>query len=79
MASQSFVKKFKLLIGTFTLSLAIATEKLIGSSNYVSWSMVVEKWCMGQGLKDHLTTKFEDVKTDKENWKKADALLCTLL
>ena len=34
---------------------------------------------MGQGLKDHLTTKIEDVTNDRENWEKADALLCTLL
>ncbi|KAJ1411017.1 hypothetical protein SESBI_21552 [Sesbania bispinosa] len=65
--------------GVFTSTPAIATEKLLGSSNYLSWSKAVEKWCIGQGLKKHLYTKLENVNEDKENWEKTDALLCTLL
>ncbi|KAJ1398914.1 hypothetical protein SESBI_30709 [Sesbania bispinosa] len=65
--------------GVFTSTPAIATEKLLGSSNYLSWSKTVEKWCIGQGLKKHLYTKLENVNEDKENWEKTDALLCTLL
>lgn len=41
--------------------------------------MAVEKWCIVQGLKNHLYTKLEDVKEDRENWEKNDVLLCTLL
>ncbi|KAJ1404347.1 gag-polypeptide of LTR copia-type [Sesbania bispinosa] len=65
--------------GVFTSTPAIATEKLLGSSNYLSWSKAMEKWCIGQGLKKHLYTKLENVNEDKENWEKTDALLCTLL
>ncbi|KAJ1413325.1 hypothetical protein SESBI_19710 [Sesbania bispinosa] len=65
--------------GVFTSTPAIATEKLLGSSNYLSWSKAVEKWCIGQGLKKHLYTKLENMNEDKENWEKTDALLCTLL
>ncbi|KAJ1417814.1 hypothetical protein SESBI_16274 [Sesbania bispinosa] len=65
--------------GVFTSTPAIATEKLLGSSNYLSWSKAVEKWCIGQGLNKHLYTKLENVNEDKENWEKTDALLCTLL
>ncbi|RDX58121.1 hypothetical protein CR513_62583, partial [Mucuna pruriens] len=50
-----------------------------GSSNYVSWPKEVKMWCIGQGLKNHLYTKLENVKEDGENWEKNDALLCTLL
>ncbi|KAK7243433.1 hypothetical protein RIF29_38229 [Crotalaria pallida] len=41
--------KSGLFSGTFTPSPAIATAKLMGSSNYVSWSKAVEKWCKAQG------------------------------
>lgn len=51
----------------------------MGNFNYISQSKVVELWCMAQGLKDHLTTRFEDVTTDKTEWMKVDALLCNLL
>ena len=34
---------------------------------------------MGQELKDHMTTKLEDVKNDRENQENVDALLCTFL
>ena len=66
MAACSSTRKFGLFSGSFT-PLAIAIEKLLGSSNYVSWSKVVEKQCMGQELKDHLITKLKDVKTNREN------------
>ena len=62
---------------------SIATEKLMGSSNYMSWSKAVELWCMGQGLKDHLTTKLADAiqhpTKDKNQWMRTDALLLSLL
>ncbi|KAJ1417527.1 gag-polypeptide of LTR copia-type [Sesbania bispinosa] len=63
----------------FTSTPVIATEKLLGFSNYLSWSKVVEKWCIGQRLKKNLYTKLENVNEDRENWEKIDALLCTLL
>ena len=59
--------------------LAIATAKLVGASNYVSSLRAIEVWCMGQGLKDHLTTKSENIEKDKDAWLKADALSCSLL
>ena len=66
--------------GLLSPSPAIATEKLLGSSNYLSWSKAVELWCIGQGLQDHLTTKLEDVQKEfRDNWMKADALLLSLL
>lgn len=33
----------------------------------------------GAWVKDHLTTKLEDVKTDRNNWERVDAFLYTLL
>lgn len=54
------------LFSAFTSTPAIATEKVWGLSIYVLWSKAVEKWCVGQGLKNELYTKLEDVKKDKE-------------
>ncbi|KAK7281790.1 hypothetical protein RIF29_10068 [Crotalaria pallida] len=62
-------KKVQILFGYLTASPAIATAKLMGSSNCVSWSKAVEKWCKAQGLIDHLTTNLEDVTTKLEDVK----------
>ena len=65
--------------GILSPSPTITTKKLMGSSNYISWSKAVELWCIGQGLQDHLTTKTENVTIDKIEWQRVDALLCSLL
>ena len=39
----------------------IASEKLVGSENYLSWSAFLELWFMGQGYEDHLVTQEADI------------------
>ncbi|RVW70967.1 hypothetical protein CK203_050566 [Vitis vinifera] len=39
----------------------ITSEKLVGSENYLSWSVFVELWFMGQGYEDHLVTQETDI------------------
>ena len=57
----------------------ITSEKLIGSDNYLSWSASVELWFMGQGYEDHLITPEDAIpNVDKVQWKKIDALLCSV-
>ena len=56
----------------------ITTEKLKGS-NYSTWAADVELWFMGQGYKDHLTTKPDDTMTDPSKWERIDAQLCSML
>ncbi|WVY94962.1 hypothetical protein V8G54_034050 [Vigna mungo] len=52
---------YECLFSAFTSTPAIATEKVWGLYIYVLWSKAVEKWCVGQGLKNELYTKLEDV------------------
>ncbi|RVW85780.1 hypothetical protein CK203_055386 [Vitis vinifera] len=35
----------------------ITLKKLVGSENYLSWSISMELWFMGQGYEDHLVTQ----------------------
>ena len=68
--------------GSFNLTPtpAIATERLVGTSNYSSWSRAVEMWFLGQGMNEHLTTAPSDVDAkEKKEWQKKDALLCSLM
>ncbi|KAG8640780.1 hypothetical protein MANES_13G081001v8 [Manihot esculenta] len=59
---------------------SIAAVKLQGSNNYVSWAASVELWFVGQGYDDHLTKNVTDITaTDRPNWVKIDAQLCSLL
>nr|CAN76348.1 hypothetical protein VITISV_028496 [Vitis vinifera] len=58
----------------------ITTEKLVGSENYLSWSVSVELWFMGQGYEDHLVTQEADIlEVKRVQWKKIDAQLCSVL
>ena len=58
----------------------IASEKLVGSENYLSWSISVELWYMGQGYEDHLVTQEVNIpEVDKVQWRKIDAQLCSVL
>ena len=58
----------------------ITLEKLIGNENYLSWSVSVELWFMGQGYEDHLITPEDAIpNVDKVQWKKIDAQLCSVL
>ncbi|KOM52485.1 hypothetical protein LR48_Vigan09g114400 [Vigna angularis] len=57
---------YECLFSAFTSTLAIAREKVWGLSIIVLWSKAVEKWCVGQGLKNQLYTKLEDAKKDWE-------------
>ncbi|RVW85016.1 Retrovirus-related Pol polyprotein from transposon TNT 1-94 [Vitis vinifera] len=52
----------------------ITSEKLVGSENYLSWSVSVELWFMGQGYEDHLVTQEADIpEVDRVQWRKIDA------
>ena len=83
MASDSSSLKTSPFSSVLSPSPAIATEKLLGNTNYMSWSKAVELWCIGQGLHDHLTTTLDDIlkdpKKDKDQWVRVDALLLSLL
>ena len=58
----------------------ITSEKLLGASNYKSWAASVKLWFRGQGYLDHLTKQESDVaETERPNWIKIDAQLCSLL
>ena len=58
----------------------ITSEKLVGSENYLSWSVSVELWFMGQGYEDHLITQKADIpEVDHVQWRKIDAHLCSVL
>ncbi|XP_060189204.1 uncharacterized protein LOC132618158 [Lycium barbarum] len=55
----------------------------MGSSNYLAWACSVELWCKGQGVQDHLTQKAivvdeKEKVSDKAQWVKVDAQLCSL-
>ncbi|XP_071940172.1 uncharacterized protein [Coffea arabica] len=63
---------------SITGSTIITTEKLKGN-NYSTWAADVELWFMGQGYKDHLTTKPNDTMTDPSKWERIDAQLCSML
>ncbi|XP_071920701.1 uncharacterized protein [Coffea arabica] len=63
---------------SITSSTIITIEKLKGS-NYFTWAADVELWFMGQGYKDHLTTKPDDTMTDPSKWERIDAQLCSML
>ena len=39
----------------------ITLEKLVVNENYLSWSISVELWYMGQGYEDHLVTQEVDI------------------
>lgn len=66
----------------------ITSERLLGSSNYLSWAFSVDMWGKGQAAQDYLTNKTvvdikaktseEDAKV-KAQWEKVDAQLCSLL
>ncbi|KAG8642840.1 hypothetical protein MANES_12G129950v8 [Manihot esculenta] len=59
---------------------SIATVNLQGNNNYVSWAASVELWFVGQGYNDYLTKNAIDITvTDRSNWVKIDAQLCSLL
>ena len=80
MSGASSMMKNSAFSSLLSPSPAIATEKLMGSSNYMSWSKAVELWCIGLGLQNHLTTKPQDMEAkDKDQWLKIDALLLSLL
>ena len=58
----------------------ITLEKLVVNENYLSWSISVELWFMGQGYEDHLVTQETDIpKVDRVQWRKIDAQLCSML
>ena len=58
----------------------IASEKLVGNENYLSWSAFVELWFMSQGYEDHLVTQEADIpEVDRVQWRKIDAQLCSVL
>ena len=58
----------------------ITTEKLVGSENYLSWSVSVELWFMGQEYEDHLVTQEADIpEVERVQWRKIDAQLCSVL
>ncbi|RVW12366.1 Retrovirus-related Pol polyprotein from transposon RE1 [Vitis vinifera] len=58
----------------------ITLEKLVGSENYLSWSISVELWFMGQGYEDHLVTQEVNIpEVDRVQWRKIDAHLCSVL
>ena len=72
----------KNLIFTYVIlgSPTIASKKLIGSENYLSWSASMELWFMGQEYEDHLITPEDAIpNVDKLQWKKIDAQLCSIL
>lgn len=74
MASPSSTTMSGLFSKNFIPSPITAPEKWLGFSNYVLWSKVDDMWCKGQGLNDHLYTKLEIMKIDKnKNCGKADA------
>jgi hypothetical protein len=51
----------------------LSIEKLNGSS-YDSWAAYIKLWVVGQGCKDHLTTKSDTVATnEKTKWEQIDA------
>ncbi|RVW21065.1 Retrovirus-related Pol polyprotein from transposon TNT 1-94 [Vitis vinifera] len=47
----------------------ITSEKLVGSENYLSWSVSVELWFMGQEYEDHLVTQEADIPEAKGLYK----------
>lgn len=57
----------------------ITTKKLVGNSNYISWSASIELWCIGQGIEDHLTIKAKDIKFDKTTQIRTDVAPCSML
>ena len=58
----------------------ITSEKLVGSENYLSWSVSVELWFMSQGYEDHLVTQETNIlEVDRVQWMKIDAQLCSVL
>ncbi|XP_057430639.1 uncharacterized protein LOC130723554 isoform X1 [Lotus japonicus] len=72
-------EKKSLVSYAFSGSPKITSEKLDGK-NYLSWRDAVDIWFVGQGLSDHLSTKVSDIDaTKRDDWKKVDAQLVSLL
>nr|CAN66955.1 hypothetical protein VITISV_020634 [Vitis vinifera] len=57
----------------------ITLEKLVGSENYLSWSISMELWFIGQGYEDHLVTQEVNIPEVDRVKRKIDAHLCSVL
>ena len=58
----------------------ITSEKLVGSSNYITWSRSIKLWFRGQGYENHLTSKLESVSLAEETeFQKINTFLCNML
>src|ERR1044072_6265331 len=72
-------KKTSLVSYAFSGSPTITSEKL-NEKNYTGWRDAIDIWFIGQGLSDHLSTKASAIADPtREEWKKADAQLVSLL
>lgn len=58
----------------------ITLDKLVGSTNYLSWVDSMQLWFIGNGYEDHLTTTNDKISKDKcSQWRQIDALLYNIL